>query len=370
MIPLLDKLANYGNHGQRVPICGTDVQLLLKGTPSFSHILPESESNAIVDPCSNRLALSHSCLKTFLSTEFDLGKFGISPGSRVGVLIPNGPELAVCLLCLVSRYCAAPINPNITVSEITSELQNTRCVGIVVLAREGSNDTHLDMVIKAALKLSIVVMKLWPSSTVAGIFSLQLEFPAVEGGIEGPAVATRAGTMSSPDARKGSDIVLLLHTSGTSGTKKLVPYSLDMLLVGVGCIVSSWALGPRDICLNMMPLFHIGGIVRNLFAPVLSGGCVITCSAFDPVMFWDVLEQVQVTWYYASPTMHHALLQEASTRQMHAPLPVESVRFVANAAGGLLPALAESLQRIFKATILTSYGMTEWCVIPSPPPCC
>lgn len=38
------------------------------------------------------------------------------------------------------------------------------------------------------------------------------------------------------------EIVLLLHTSGTSGNKKLVPYSLESLVVGVACIISSWRL--------------------------------------------------------------------------------------------------------------------------------
>ena len=41
---------------------------------------------------------------------------------------------------------------------------------------------------------------------------------------------------------------------------------------------------------------------------------------------------------------------------------VASVRFIANAAGGLLPVLAENLRSTFRATILTSYGMTEWYV--------
>jgi acyl-CoA synthetase (AMP-forming)/AMP-acid ligase II len=101
------------------------------------------------------------------------------------------------------------------------------------------------------------------------------------------------------------------------GNKKLVPYSLDMIIVGVGCIVSSWNLSPSDCCLNMMPLFHIGGIVRNILSPILSGGCVITCNGFDPLLFWDILFSTsdgefsssgengvtfcdipKVTWYY------------------------------------------------------------------------
>lgn len=146
------------------------------------------------------------------------------------------------------------------------------------------------------------------------------------------------------------EIVLLLHTSGTSGNKKLVPYTLDMLIIGAGCIISSWNLTPADVCLNMMPLFHIGGIVRNLLCPILSGGSVILCGGFDSVLFWDILDQVNYskhlpsfTWYYSSPSMHHTILLDSEYRSK--PRPVQSIRFIANAAGGLLPALAK--QQLF-----------------------
>ena len=115
-----------------------------------------------------------------------------------------------------------------------------------------------------------------------------------------------------------------------------------------------------------MPLFHIGGIMRNVLSPIFSGGSVITCSSFDPYLFWNILYSNQrVTWYYASPTMHHALLQESTNHPK--PLLVNDIRFIANAAGGLLPALAQALKDTFNATILTSYGMTECMPIASPP---
>lgn len=46
----------------------------------------------------------------------------------------------------------------------------------------------------------------------------------------------------SADQGPHPEIVLLLHTSGTSGNKKLVPYSLEALVVGVACIAASWNL--------------------------------------------------------------------------------------------------------------------------------
>ena len=47
----------------------------------------------------------------------------------------------------------------------------------------------------------------------------------------------------------------------------------------------------------MMPFFHVGGIVRNLLAPILSGGSTVVCSGFDPLAFWKISEELKATWY-------------------------------------------------------------------------
>lgn len=57
--------------------------------------------------------------------------------------------------------------------------------------------------------------------------------------------------------------------------------------------------------------------MRNVFSPLLSGGSVIACGGFDAVLFWDTLSSHRVTWYYASPTMHHAILNQAADRWVH-----------------------------------------------------
>ena len=124
----------------------------------------------------------------------------------------------------------------------------------------------------------------------------------------------------------------------------------------------------------MMPLFHVGGIVRNLFAPILSGGSVVMCAGFDATQFWALSLAREITWYglcssvsllagltqyhryYAAPTMHQAILgaipdSVVPNRDTH-------IRLICNAAGGLLPTLAEQLKNTFGATILPSYGST------------
>ena len=76
----------------------------------------------------------------------------------------------------------------------------------------------------------------------------------------------------------------------------MVPFSLDTLAVGAACIAASWGLAPGDRGLNMMPLFHSGGIVRNLLAPVLAGSAAILAPGFDPALFWDVAPRLGATW--------------------------------------------------------------------------
>jgi non-ribosomal peptide synthetase component E (peptide arylation enzyme) len=161
------------------------------------------------------------------------------------------------------------------------------------------------------------------------------------------------------------DISLLLFTSGTGGVKKVVPITGLSLITGVTNVIDSWGLTPQDTCLNMMPLNHVGGLVRNLFAPVLSGGSTVLCPAFDPNLFWDVLQDGVGTWYYASPSTHMSILAEGQMR----PDAISRcrLRLCCNAAGGLLPALAIRLRDTFGCTVLPSYGMTECMPISTPP---
>jgi acyl-CoA synthetase (AMP-forming)/AMP-acid ligase II len=366
-IPLLSQLKNYGEGGTKFGISGNEIGKMLEYT-SLLDLLPDTSEIAVQEPTGDRSALTHSRLCKFVGEEFDLKKFGLPPLARVAILLPNGPELAVCIISVISQWCAVPINPQSTSAEIEMELAGTQTQAVIILSGEGAAPA-----LTAADNLGIGVIMLEPSAVTCGLFSLsllrQVHYRPV---VLKPPSPLRLHLQES--CNFGHDqIVLILHTSGTSGNKKRVPYTLDSLMIGVACIVSSWNLSPHDVNLNMMPLFHIGGIVRNVFSPILSGGSVIACSGFDAVLFWEVLRSsvsFHVTWYYAAPTMHHAILQQAaSIAEEDGKAAVEEavrpVRMIANAAGALLPALASSLQQTFRATILTGTAAASLCNITS-----
>lgn len=246
--PLLNLLKNYGREGTNLEIRGNDVAMLLKNYNSILDFIPDFTTPAIIEPLSSgKEALTHKRLREFLFKEFDLNQFGLADGDRVSILLPNGPELAVTMVAILTRWCAAPINPTNTWQEIKSELVSTQARAIIILAGASANEAAL----QAADALGVGVLVLTPFDSVTGLFRITVlrEVPRNSPPSGVPRIA-----VSVPGFRTYNhpETVLLLHTSGTSGNKKLVPYSLDMIIIGVGCIVSSWNLSREDVCLNMV----------------------------------------------------------------------------------------------------------------------
>ena len=396
---LLKILNGYGEKGSKSPIRGAEIDTLFRSFgckyDSISDLIPDSDHHFLIDPSGVKLNLAFQDLKTFIRENgpFDLTQFGVPYGARVALIFPNGAELAVGLIALLSNWCVLPINYANTLAETIVELRDANITAVIA----NYDLSYLQKLSKEALSTcgkELTIFSAYPDPETFGLFTMTPLTPTklVDISHGSSHVVPFLNDPPKSDHRL-HDHALILYTSGTSGKRKLVPYSLSMLIIGVGCIVSAWDLSERDVCLNMMPLFHIGGIVRNVLSPLLSGGSVIQCNAFDPVLFWDLIFQPaavidtadnpgssatgklqstkgptfqSVTWYYAAPSMHHAILLEALNRTT--PHPISNIRFIANAAGALLPSLADSLQRTFnKAVILTGYGMTECMPISSPP---
>ncbi|KAF3771381.1 hypothetical protein M406DRAFT_33731 [Cryphonectria parasitica EP155] len=266
----------------------------------------------------------------------------------VSIALPNGPLLAAVCVAVTAHYVAAPINPAAGAEQFQADVlqAGARCI---LTTQEGYS--KLDMGSGWIQANNIVVLLVDLTEDMRITISTLAGAPA---SVEAPAPPNTA-----------DDIALVLFTSGTSGKKKVVPITTHSIIAGVAFVIESWQLTPEDVCLNMMPLYHIGGLVRNIFAPIFSSGSTICCSVFDPSSFWDIVDTSLPTWYYASPSMHSLILAESTVRSRA--LENSRIRLVCNAAGGLLPSLAIQLRDTFDAVVLPSYGMTECMPISTPP---
>ena len=65
------------------------------------------------------------------------------------------------------------------------------------------------------------------------------------------------------------DEALVLHTSGTTARPKIVPLTQQNLTASAANIGATLHLTSDDVGLNIMPLFHVHGLVAGLLAPLL-----------------------------------------------------------------------------------------------------
>lgn len=344
-------------------------KVILPQFPNLCSALPAvtaddkvKERPAVLGANNTRNPLTHGRIQAFILNELgpSLHGMGLGRGSRIALVLPNGPELALALLGLAHWASCVPLNANGALSELKKDLQAAE-VSMVV----GIQD-DCTVIQDMAMALNIPFCSLVKSETEVGVFRL---IPSKDFRMD------HSGRESKEESHfvcnDHHDEVLVLFTSGTTGNKKLVPHKLGDILIAAAVISVSWNLSPHDVNINLMPLFHVGGIVRQIFGPVLSGGSVICCPSFDPNLFWALLTSYNegsssaFTWYYAAPTMHQVIL---ASKPEDLPT-VPRLRMIANAAGGLLPSLAQELRNMFGANVLPSYGMTECMPISSPPFC-
>ncbi|KAJ3795144.1 acetyl-CoA synthetase-like protein [Lentinula aff. detonsa] len=321
---------------------------------SLLDCIPATSSPALYSPDPSRTPLCHDAIHSFIK-EFtmpcSISGRRLGRNDRVMIVLPTGPANALALLSIATYHTCAPVNASCTGSELREDALRLNAKAVVT-TKDVEERLELQS-LRRELNCDIIFLE-ERSSGPPGLFQMSV-------------MGEEDGSIRQPSQPHGlNDQSLVLHTSGTSGKKKVVPYTLRSLIVGTWAVVHSWDLKSTDVNMNMMPLFHVGGIVRNLLAPILSGGSAIMCPGFDAIAFWNLSVQLKATWYYAAPTIHHAIL--TSQPEDIDPQRDLQIRMICNAAGGLLPSLAVDMKERFgNAVILPSYGMTECMPIASPP---
>ena len=144
----------------------------------------------------------------------------------------------------------------------------------------------------------------------------------------------------------------LVYTSGTTGTPKGVELTLgNQWWSAVGFALNA-GTQPEDRWLNVMPLFHVGGLTI-LFRSVIHGSAVFLKPQFDPEPTYQTLQDEKITLASLVPTMLKRLLD----LPQNAP---SSLRLVLLGGAPASPQLIEEAkQRGYP--VASTYGMTETC---------
>ncbi len=293
------------------------------------------ESPAITAP--SLPPLTYGALRELVAGSISaLNGAGIGRNDRVAIVLPNGPEMASAFIAVASGATAAPLNPAYKADEFEFYMSDLNAKALVVEA--GSTSPA----VAVAEKLGVRIVTLNPDPQAgAGAFTLEMQ----NGGDCQPGPA-------APD-----DVALILHTSGTTSRPKIVPLSQRNVSVSAGNIAQSLELSANDRGLNIMPLFHIHGLMAGLLAPWSRGGSIFCTPGFNALRFFSWMEECAATWYTAVPTMHQAILTRAGgNKEIIAKYPL---RFIRSSSSSLPPQVITELEATFGAPVIEAYGMTE-----------
>jgi acyl-CoA synthetase (AMP-forming)/AMP-acid ligase II len=309
-----------------MPQAATFVELLAAGKPAAPALLAPG-----------RQALSYDGLRAQVErTITALNGLGVGRNDAVAIVLPNGPEMASAFVSMAAATTTAPLNPAYKPDEFEFYLRDLDSRLVVV--QEG-DDTPARAVARR-LGLAIAELRV-PAGAEAGVFELH----------------GKRGKAASGGPASADDVALVLHTSGTTSRPKIVPLTQANLCTSAAHIMASLALTPTDRCMNIMPLFHIHGLVAAVLSSLAAGGSVACTPGFNALQFFAQLKEIAPTWYTAVPTMHQAILGRAARHadEMRA----HGLRLIRSSSASLPPQVMAEVEAAFGVPVIESYGMTE-----------
>jgi long-chain acyl-CoA synthetase len=256
---------------------------------------------------------------------------GFEPGDRAGIMLPNVPYFAVVYYGILrAGGVVVPMNVLLKGREVGFYLEDPGAR--VLFAWHGFGDAAREGAEKAGTELIDVT---------PGEFEQLL-----------------LGAESAPEneERAGDDTAVILYTSGTTGTPKGAELTHDSLRTN--CEVTALTLvelGPEDVILGALPLFHSFGQTCGLNASVSGGACLSLIPRFDPAKALEIIQRDGVTVFEGVPTMYHAILGVPDRDGYD----VSSLRLCVSGGSAMPVEVMRGFEKAFGCKVLEGYGLSE-----------
>lgn len=263
---------------------------------------------------------------------------GLVAGQRVAIIMANRIDLPIAYYgVLRGGMVAVPINPRSTTREIGRMLTDSAArmvlcdeVGIAQLREVDAGDHHFGIVVDGA-------------DPQDG----ETSFPAFIAGASGAPPAFPVDAES---------LAVILYTSGTSGKPRGAMLTHRALIANVEQVarLDTPAVTGDDVCLGLLPMFHIYGLNCVLGQAVRQGATVVMVDGFDPAGLLQLIVDEGVTNVPLAPPVIAAWAGRDGLRDQLA-----GVSLLLSGASTLDADLAETFHESSGLFVEQGYGLTE-----------
>jgi crotonobetaine/carnitine-CoA ligase len=267
---------------------------------------------------------------------------GLRPGSRVAMLLPNGPEHLFSWLSVVKLGAvAAPIHPDASPPEVAAALDLLQPEALVY-----------DTVLAERLSASSAFLNRMPIRVVAG--------DASPNGARGTPTVHLEEILAARGALRGvqapgpEQVAEILTTSGTTGRPKAVMQTHRTSVI-TGEAFAHWlGLSPNDRLSTCLPMSHINARSYSTLGAIAARATLAVERRFSASRFWQWIVASEATQTNAIGAMLHILL-----RQPPGPDDRRHGLRLIYAAPALGEEAHEAFERRFATRVVIGYGLTE-----------
>jgi 1-acyl-sn-glycerol-3-phosphate acyltransferase len=298
----------------------------------------------------------------------ELARRGVPAGGRVSLMLPTSRQFFVCYVgILLAGAVPVPIYPPFRADRIEeyaerqSAILNNAEVCLLLTFRRAEAVANL---LRPRVKSLLDVVEAGKLLEAA-----EKEPPPAPGAL--PAFLTGSRM------RHGSDIALLQYTSGSTGDPKGVTLTHANLLANMRAIAEAVEMGPSDVGVSWLPLYHDMGLIGAWLTLLMHGVPLVVMS---PLAFLTRPERwLQAVSKYkgtitAAPNFAFELCVRKITDKAMEGVDLSSWRAALNGAEPVNPETLERfIQRFSKygfrrGTMLPVYGLAEASLAVTVPP--
>jgi long-chain acyl-CoA synthetase len=259
-----------------------------------------------------------------------LQEHGVEPGDRVGIMLPNVPEFAIAYYgVLRAGGVVVPMNVLLKQREVAFYL--------------GDPEAKL-----------VFAWHQFADAAQQGAAEVGAECVVVEPEAFGRLLAT-ASPVGDVAERTAEDTAVILYTSGTTGKPKGAELTHSNLAINADVMKQVFSIGPDDVILGALPLFHAFGQTCALNTAVSAGAELVMLARFDAGRALEAMEGYGVTVFEGVPTMYSALLHHPERERFD----VSALRLCVSGGAALPVEVLRAFEDAFGCVILEGYGLSE-----------
>ncbi len=155
-------------------------------------------------------------------------------------------------------------------------------------------------------------------------------------------------------AGRGSDLAVVLFTSGSTGSPKAVLHSHRGLAYKSCSMVRAHGLGPDDVALMPSPLAHVSGLLNSVLVPGTAGMKAVLMEKWDAERGVALAGRHGVSFMIGPPTLFLGMMDVPGYASS-----IERLRVVSCGSTGVTPEFVETAREALGAGVKRTYGSTE-----------